>query len=295
MPENTSPEPVIAASGASARLHGRGLTFVHGRTTWQVPATAILTAETGGPGPRPGVTIRLRPGISLPEGSSPLLFLPARNAHAAEAFRAAVAGAVAAAPVVDAAEILVTVVVQPSGPERIRRSVDRTRVLCAAAWLLWFSVVLTVTLRTESPWATAVLSFQSLWTAPLGCRVFFTGIPARSRPRRTRSLRRLRRRGITVGGRISGYRAVRFDAQYFPLLDFTTADGQEFQGVVSLRTVWEKERLPGSTLVVYDPEEPALASVTGPQESFATFAVVLGLVVLAASVGMLVGGTAVGG
>ncbi|MFF3555484.1 hypothetical protein ACWD4V_16835 [Streptomyces tsukubensis] len=210
--------------------------------------------------------------------------------HAAEAFRAAVAGAVAAAPVVDAAEVLVTVVTRPSRPDRIRRSADRTRVLCGAAWLVWFAVVLAVTLRAERPWATAVLSFLSFWIAPLGCRIFFMGIPARSRPRRTRSLRRLRRHGITVGGRVTGYRAVRFDAQYFPVLDFTTADGQELRGVVSLRTVWEEERLPGFTLVVYDPEEPALASVTGPREPFAAFAVVLGLVMLTVSVGMLAGG-----
>ncbi|AZK93404.1 hypothetical protein B7R87_05600 [Streptomyces tsukubensis] len=284
---------MIAAAGASARLDGLGLTFVHGRTTWQVPATAIRAAETGGPDPRPGVMLHLRPGLPLPAGTPPFLFLPARNVHTAEAFRAAVAGAVAAAPVVDAAEVLVTVVVRPSRRDRIRRSAPyriRIRVLYGAAWLVWFAVVLAVTLRAEHPWATAVLAFLSFWIAPLGCRIFFMGIPARSRPRRTRSLRRLRRHGITVGARITGYRAVRFDAQYFPLLDFTTADGQELQGVVSLRTVWEKERLPGFTLVVYDPEEPALASVTGPREPFAAFAVVLGLVMLAVSVGMLVGG-----
>ncbi|MGV9314889.1 hypothetical protein ACWDR0_22280 [Streptomyces sp. NPDC003691] len=213
--------------------------------------------------------------------------------HAAEAFRAGVAGAVAAAPVVDAAEVLVTVVVRPSRLDRIRQSADRTRILCGAAWLVWFAAVLTVTLRAETPWAAAVLTFQSLWIAPLGCWIIGMGIPARSRPRRPRYLRRLRRNGITVGGRITGYHSARYDKQYFPVLDFTTADGREFEGVVSLRIVWEKERLPGFTLVVYDRDDPALASVTGPRESFAGFAVVLGLVMLAVSVGMLVGGTGI--
>ncbi|QDY76084.1 hypothetical protein [Streptomyces qinzhouensis] len=293
MPENTSPELVIAASGASARLSGLGLTFVHGRTTWQVPVAAIRAAETtASPA---GVRVRFRAGVSLPEGTDPLLFLPAQNAHAAEAFRAGVAGAVAAAPPVDAAEVLVTVVTRPSRLDRIRAAADRRRLLYGTAWLVWFAVVLTVTLRAESPWVTAVLSFQSLWIAPLGCRILFMGIPARSRPRRPRFLRRLRRNGITVGGRITGYRSARYDSQYFPLLDFTTADAQELQGVVSLQVVWEKERTPGFTLVVYDPEEPVLASVTGPREGLGAFAVVLGLIMLAVSVGMLVGGAAGGG
>ncbi|MEU3602931.1 DUF3592 domain-containing protein [Streptomyces sp. NPDC006798] len=288
MPKNTSPEPVIASGRASARFDGSRLVFTHGRTVWEIPVAAVRAVETGGPGPRAGVTIRFRRGVSLPEGADPVafLFLPAEHAHAAEAFRARLARAVADAPPVDAAEVRISAVTSPF-PWR--------RVLYGTVWLGWFAVVLTLTLDTDEPVFAALLTFQALWMAPVGCRIAAGGVPARSRPRRTFALRRLRRRGITVRGTITGYRPVRREYQYFPLFAFTTAEGTEFRDVVSLRTVDSDDGTGTAVDVVYDPEDPTLVTCSGPRAHFMLLPLVLGGAILAAVVLMLFGGRAVGG
>ncbi|MEU5158224.1 DUF3592 domain-containing protein [Streptomyces sp. NPDC020875] len=297
MPENTSPELVIASGRASARFDGSRLMFTHGRTAWEIPVAAVRAVETGGPGPRAGVTVRFRPGVVLPEGTGPVpfLFLPAEHAHAAEAFRARLARAVADAPPVDAAEVRVSVVTGPSALRRLRVGANGRRILSGAVRLGWFAVVLKVTLATDEPVFAAFLTFQALWMAPVGCRIAAGGVPARSRPRRTFARRRLRRRGITVRGRITRYRPVRGDYQYFPLFAFTTAEGRELRDVVSLRTVFSDDERGTAVDVVYDPEDPTLVTRSGPRAYSVLFPLVLGVLVLATAGLMLVGGRAVGG
>ncbi|MFE0424216.1 DUF3592 domain-containing protein [Streptomyces sp. NPDC058953] len=297
MPENTSPELVIASGHAAARFDGSRLLFTHGRTAWEIPVAAVRAVETDGPGPRAGVTVRFRQGVVLPEGTGPVpfLFLPAEHAHAAEAFRARLARAVADAPPVDAAEVRISVVTRPSPLRRIRDAADGRRILYGAVWLGWFAVVLKVTLATEEPVFAAILTFQALWMVPVGCRIAAAGVPARSRPRRTFALRQLRRRGITVRGRITGYRPVRGTYQLFPLLAFTTAEGQEVRDAVSLRTVFIDDETGTAVDVVYDPEDPTLVTRSGPRAYSVLFPLVLGVLVLATAVLMLFGGRAVGG
>ncbi|MER5772362.1 DUF3592 domain-containing protein [Streptomyces sp. NPDC001985] len=246
MSSNTSPDTVIASRASRARFDGRRLRVERDRTVWTIPVEAIGSAELGD-----GSTVRVElsgDGSGARHGLAAALVLPAPNVTAAKAFRDRLHTALAAVTPAEDGHGLVVRETRSAPRHRFLTPEFRRHRIAAGALSAWLVLLVAV----GGPGALAFVS----WLTPLGGFMVAAAVTRRIRPMRT-----LRRRGVTVTGRVVGSLSAgaRGSIQRHPLLAFTAADGTDHEGVRSVVSVWADP--PGEPVeVTYDPHDPGLAA-----------------------------------
>ncbi|GAA2265755.1 hypothetical protein GCM10010232_67490 [Streptomyces amakusaensis] len=246
MSSNPIPELVIASGGTRARFDGLRLSVERDRTLWNIPVEAIRSAELGD-----GSTVRVelsgdasgaRPGPGVP------LSLPAANVIAAKRFRDRLLDVLATVEPAEDGHSLVVGESLPRFRHRFLTAEYRRKRIAAGVLLLWLVIIVSI----AGPGALAFVS----WLTPTG--VFMTGVAVNLR---IRPMLTLRRRGVTVTGRVVGSRSAgsKGSVQRYPLLTFTALDGTVHERVRSVVSVWATPSEEPMD-VTYDPENPALAT-----------------------------------
>ncbi|MFI2215038.1 DUF3592 domain-containing protein [Streptomyces sp. NPDC020141] len=270
MPSNTSPGLIPASGGAKARFDGRRLSVERDRTVWHIPVEAIRSAELG-EGSAVSVELSGDASGASRHGLGVSFSAPAANVIAAKVLRDRLNAALAAvSPAADGHSLVVRETL-PRFRHRFLTAEFRRQRIAAGALLVWLVVIVAIA-------GPGTLAFVS-WLTPLGGFVVGIAVARRIRPMRT-----LRRRGVTVPGRVVGSVSAgsKSSAQHYPLLTFAADDGTTHEKVRSVVSVWAVP-LNGTVDVTYDPEDPALA--TRPK----TFSHSFNTVVMVAMGGLLVG------
>ncbi|MEV0281410.1 DUF3592 domain-containing protein [Streptomyces sp. NPDC050610] len=235
---------VLRGRGAEFRLGSAMVTVVRGRTTWTVPLESISEVV------HDSTTVRIR----LSGGSAPDAFsLVTRNSTAAHTFTQSLRSA------------LVDVRRVSDGPSRVTTHVRRH------AWLRWLDRpgLLKYSLAAMAYLAFAVTALYRagqeevvppvhmvLWLGPIGATLV-----VKSWRDVFRDAAILRRRGITVPGRVIRYEWVSSEEEHRPIYQFRTVDGRQItaRSSVLVRQFFKTPHLD----VTYDPEEPQRARGVG--------------------------------
>jgi len=238
------------ARGVTARFDGDRLQVDEGRTTWIIPVRAVRAAELTADG-----YVRVVISGTADDSTHGLgadVELPAPNSRAAAAFLEHLGAALeAVTPVADGHAL---VVVKTTERKRLG---TRRRVVETGGAVVAYLLVLGL-LASTSPLGPSVASFTlGRILGPLSCFLVWR------MARRLRSLRILRERGVGVVATVTGERhiATRGAMFVFPELAFGTVEGRRMRDVVSVVSCFLLRVDRGASVdVVYDPENPALAS-----------------------------------
>ncbi|MEU5402554.1 hypothetical protein ABZ348_25005 [Streptomyces sp. NPDC005963] len=257
MSSRPSAELIVTSPGSTARFDGERLWIERERTRWTVPLQAIDSVRLTKEGSQVSITLTGH-GREADHGLAAPVSIPSSDPYAAEVFSRGLRRALAEREPADDGHALVTREALPRRPARF----TATQRWSAALVTGWLAVLVVVGLVSRAP--AAMLSGLLLvvaWTMPLGTGVLVNSVRHRIRPARV-----LRRRGLTVPGRMTGQavRKHKDSRQSYPLLAFTTVDGTPFQDIRSVVSVHapsdDEQAIRGAVDVTYDPENPALAA-----------------------------------
>jgi hypothetical protein len=250
---------MLAAGDARARFNGSRLQITRGRTVWTLPTRSLRSAELTPTG-SVRVTISGTPHQTPSHGLGPSIDLPAPNPRAATAFLDHLAAALATTEPAPDGHALVRVETTQAS-RRIQlgpRAQAAVRMAYAVPPLALFLLLVGLFSPQEAGMAAQTLIVGGV----LG---LVGGIPLWRAFRRVRSLSLLRRRGIGVVGRVTGYVHIWDKGGHlwvFSRMTFTTVDGQRMEDIPSVVTVWgaSGQAYKGQVELSYDPENPARAS-----------------------------------
>ncbi|MEW2575753.1 DUF3592 domain-containing protein [Streptomyces syringium] len=235
---------VLRGRGVEFRLAHGTVTVVRGRTTWTAPLEAI------GEVVRNGATVRIQPAGG---GAGDAVTLTTRNSVAADAFVRSLRTALVDVPRVTNGPSLVTTQVRR---HLWLRWLDRPGLLkyflLVAAYLTFAATALYRAAQEE----VVPPVHMVLWLGPIGA-----SLVAKSWRDVFRDAAILRRRGITVPGRIVKYDWVSSEEEFRPIYEFQTVEGRT---VVAPSSVLVARYLKSPHLdVTYDPEAPHRARGVG--------------------------------
>ncbi|MER5752599.1 hypothetical protein [Streptomyces sp. NPDC002088] len=252
------PETMLAAGGTTARFNGARLRIVRGRTIWSLPVRALRSAELT-PAGAVRITISGAPGQAAQHGLGLAVELQAPNARAAAAFLEKVTAALARTEPAADGHALVRV---ETRPQRQLQLGPRARAVVRIAYVLPPYALLLFLLGLFSPLDRGTASGTLIVGGVMG---LVGGIPLWRMFRRVRSLWLLRKRGIGVVGKVTGYVRIWDKGGHlwvFSRMTFTTIDGQRMRDIPSVVTVWglSDQAYSGQVELSYDPEHPTRAS-----------------------------------
>lgn len=249
---------MLAAGGTTARFNGARLRIVRGRTIWTLPVRALRSAELTPTG-AVRITISGASGQAAQHGLGLAVELQAPNARAAAAFLAQLTAALATTEPAADGHALVRVETQPQrqlqlGP-RAQQAVRIAYVLPPYALLLFLLGLFSPLDRGTAAGTLTVGGVMGL----------VGGIPLWRVARRVLSLWLLRKRGVGVVGKVTGYVHIWDKGAHlwiFSRMTFTTLDGQRMRDIPSVVTVWglSDQAYSGQVELSYDPEHPTRAS-----------------------------------
>ncbi|MGW3498624.1 hypothetical protein [Streptomyces sp. NPDC001020] len=253
-----SPETVLTGGGTTARFNGSQLRIVRGRTTWTLPVRALASAELTTSG---AVWIEINGTPNQAEhGLGQAVELRAPNAHAAEAFLAQLTAALAATEPAADGHALVQV-------ERKTKQSPWQGALGRRAKAIVFLLAPYVLLLLLLGWVSPLDGAEAGVSLGVGGALGLAGGFTLWRVgRRAHSLWLLRKRGIGVVGKVTGYVKIWDKGVHywqFSKMKFTTVDGQHMWDVPSVVTTWafSKHADTGQSVELnYDPERPNRAS-----------------------------------
>lgn len=237
---------VLQGRGAEFRLTNGTVTATRGRRTWTVPLEAIGEVD------HHGVTVRLRLAGGSPDDA---IALTARNSVAADAFvRSLRSALVTVQPTPDGRPLVISQV----EPHPFLRWLNRPgpllkRSLPVVAYLAFAVAAL---YRAAQEDLVPPVMHIVLWGGPLGALLLF-----KAWQQVFRDAVILRRRGITVPGRIIRYDWVSSEEEFRPIYEFQTVEGRR---IVAPSSVLVSTYFRASHLdVTYDPQQPYRARGTG--------------------------------
>ncbi|GAA2787927.1 hypothetical protein [Streptomyces showdoensis] len=271
-------ETVLSGKGTRARCDGARLLIVRGGTTWTVPVRAIASVErtadsevTVALSGDPAAAARARHGL----GRSVTLSGP--NARAADAFAGHLRTACAGVGTAADGHPLVTVrrAPDPAGAGGAGTGESGLRAVLVFFLLLVYAAVLWAVGAT-GPLRPGPAAASLVVGGGLG---ILGGVTLWRVGRRFRTVAVLRARGVGVVGRVTG--RVRIWAKgssvwVFPLVSYTTVEGEEFERVPSAVSAGLGAVPLDEAEVLYDPERPHRMGLP-PTFGFAVRSLVLGL------------------